>query len=118
MTLSPGYNQSWWEVDTLFQGGIDGQKELILNAWLFTLFIQQVFIEPYYVPNGLPQWWWLGGKESACNAEDTGDAGSIPGWGRSPGGGHGYPLQYSCLEKPTDRGTWQASVHKVTKSQT
>ena len=41
-----------------------------------------------------------GGKESACNAGATGDAGSIPGLGRSPGGGHGYPLQYSCLENP------------------
>ena len=44
---------------------------------------------------GLPQ--WLDGKESAFNA---GDVGSIPGWGRSPGGGHGNPLQYSCLEIP------------------
>ena len=39
-------------------------------------------------------------KESACNAGDTGEAGSIPGLGRSPGGGHGNPLQYSCLENP------------------
>ena len=43
------------------------------------------------------------GKESACNAEDTGDQGSIPGSGRSPGGGHTNPLQYSCLENPMDR---------------
>ena len=48
------------------------------------------------------------GKESACHA---GDLGSIPGLGRSPGGGHGNPLQYSCLENPTDRGTWKAVVH-------
>ena len=47
---------------------------------------------------GLP--WWLSGKESACNARASGDAGSIPGSGRSPGGGHGHPLQYSCLENP------------------
>ena len=40
------------------------------------------------------------GKESTCNAEDTGDVGSVPGWGRFPGGGHGNPLQYSCLENP------------------
>ena len=52
------------------------------------------------------------GKESACNA---GDLNSIPGLGRSPGGGHGNPLQYSCLEKPMDRGTWQATVHGVAK---
>ena len=55
------------------------------------------------------------GKESACNA---GDKGSIPGLGRSPGEGHGNPLQYSCLENPMDRGAWQATVHGVTWSQT
>ena len=42
------------------------------------------------------------GKESTCNAEDTGDVGSVPGWGRFPGGGHGNSLQYSCLENPMD----------------
>jgi len=44
--------------------------------------------------------------------------GSVPGLGRSPGGGHGNPLQYSCLENPMDRGAWQATVHEVTKSWT
>ena len=53
---------------------------------------------------GLPL--WLSGKESACKAGATGDMGSIPGPGRSPGGEHGNPLQYSCLENPTDRGAW------------
>ena len=43
---------------------------------------------------------------------------SIPGLGRSPGGGHNNPLQYSCLENPMDRGAWQATVHEVTKSWT
>ena len=47
-----------------------------------------------------------------------GDPGSIPGWGSSPGGGHGNPLQYSCLENPMDRGAYQATVHGVTKSWT
>ena len=51
-------------------------------------------------------------KESACNA---GDLGLIPVLGRSSGGGHGNPLQYSCLEKPMDRGAWRAIVHGVTK---
>ena len=46
------------------------------------------------------------------------DVGSLPGSGRSPGGGNGNPLQYSCLENPTDRGAWQAIVHGVRKSQT
>ena len=45
-------------------------------------------------------------------------SGLISGWGRSPGGGHGNPLQYSCLEDPTDRGAWQATVHWVAKSRT
>ena len=49
---------------------------------------------------------------------DTGDVGLIPGSGRSPGGRHGNPLQYSCLENPKDRGDWRATVHGVTKSQT
>ena len=57
------------------------------------------------------------GKESACNAGTTGDAGSIPGLERSPGGGSGNPLQYSCLENLMDRGARQATVHGVTTSQ-
>ena len=55
------------------------------------------------------------GKESACN---SGDSGSIPGSGRSPRKGIGYPPQYSCLENSMDRVTWRATVHGVTKSQT
>ena len=54
-------------------------------------------------------------KESACC---VGDLGSIPGLGRSPEGGHGNPLQYSCLENLTDRGAWWAAVHGVAKSRT
>ena len=53
-----------------------------------------------------------------ANAGDVRDAGSIPGWGRSAGGGHGNPLQYACLENPMDRGAWRAKVHRVTKTQT
>ena len=67
---------------------------------------------------GSPQYWASqvgSGKEYACNA---GDLGSIPGLGRSPGGRHGNPLQYSCLENPMDRGAWWAAVHGVAKSQT
>ena len=51
--------------------------------------------------------------KSSCN---MGDPGSIPGSGRSPGGGHGNPLQYPCLENPRDGGAWQATVHGVTQS--
>ena len=53
-----------------------------------------------------------------ANAGDTGDVGSIPGSGRSPGGGNGTPLQYSCLENPMGRGVWWAAVHGVAESQT
>ena len=49
---------------------------------------------------------------------NAGDAGSIPGSGRSPEGGHGKPLQYSCLKNPMDRGAWWAIVHGVAKTQT
>ena len=54
-------------------------------------------------------------KNPAANA---GDMGSIPGSRRSPRGGHGNPLQHSCLENPTDRGAWRAAVYGVTKSET
>ena len=60
---------------------------------------------------------WRSGKESAWNAGAAGDAGLIPGPGRSPGGEHGNPLQYSCLENSMDRGAWWTTVHEVTKSQ-
>ena len=55
-------------------------------------------------------------KESACDAGASGDAASIPGLGRSPGGGNDNPLQYSCLESPMDGGAWWATVHRVAKS--
>ena len=58
--------------------------------------------------------WWLSGKESSCNA---GDSGSIPELGRSPGGGNGNPLQFSCLGNPTDRGSWGVTVHRVAESE-
>ena len=55
------------------------------------------------------------GKESTCNARDLD---LIPGSGRSPGGGNGHPLQYSCLENPMDRGAWRATVPGITESDT
>ena len=55
-------------------------------------------------------------KNLPANAGDTGDMGSIPGSGRSPGGGHGNPLQYSCLENPMDRGAWWATAHGVARA--
>ena len=57
-------------------------------------------------------------KNLPVNAEDLRDASLVPESGKSPGGGHDNPLQYSCLENPMDRGTWQAIVHGIAKSQT
>ena len=54
-------------------------------------------------------------KNLPANVGDVRDIASIPGLGRSPGGGHGKPLQYSCLENPMDRGVWRATVHGVAK---
>ena len=58
------------------------------------------------------------GKESTYNAGESGNINLIPRWGRSPGGGHGNPLQYSYLENPKDRGAWWAMVYRVAKSWT
>ena len=57
-------------------------------------------------------------KNLPAIAGDVRDVGSIPGSGRSPGGGHGNPRQYSCLENLMDRAVWQATVHSVVKSRT
>ena len=56
------------------------------------------------------------GREPSAIAGDKRHMGLIPGSGRSPGGGHGNPLQYSCLENPMDKGAWQATVHRAAKS--
>ena len=80
------------------------QQQLILGCRSWTR---------VYISEGFPG--GLAGKESAYNA---GDLGSIPGSGRSPGGGNGTTLQYSCLENPMDRGVWRATVHGATKGRT
>ena len=65
---------------------------------------------------GTPQ--GLSSEESACSAGRSGDTGSIPGSGRSPGGGHGNPPHHSSLESPVDRGAWWATVHRIAESDT
>ena len=57
-------------------------------------------------------------KNPPANGGDIRDVGSVSGLGRFPGGGHGNPLQYSCLENPMDRGAWWATVHRVSESDT
>ena len=78
--------------------------------------VQQVHLLGNNKRNGLP--WWLSGKESACNVGAAGDVDFIPGSGGSPGGGHGNPLQCSCLENPMNRGAWWAADPMVPKSWT
>ena len=63
-------------------------------------------------PLGLPR--WLSGEESKNPVTNVRDAGSIPGWGRSPEV-NGNPLRYSCMEDPTDSGAWQAMIHGVAR---
>ena len=79
---------------------------------LIGLFFLQLCISPWASQVALVV------KNLAANAGAISDWGSIPGSGRSPGQGHGNPLQYSCLENPMDRGAWWATVHSVTQSQT
>ena len=94
---------------------------LTLEADLRMPFRVSYFIKIFFILYGniVDLWGFpgsLAGKESACNARDPG---SIPGLGRSPGGGHGNPLQYSWAWRiPMDRGAWWAAVHEVAKSQT
>ena len=79
----------------------------ILYVWMYAISILDTVLSRGF-PGGSD------GKESACNA---GDPGFIPGLRRSPGEGHGNPLQYSSLEKPMDRGAWQATVHRAHRIQ-
>ena len=88
--------ESRWESLTLGQGVM----EWFVDSW--------VFEDCWLVGSGLP--WWLSGKESACSAGNAEVMGSIPGLGRSPGGGNDNQLQYPCLGNPTDRGAWWATV--------
>ena len=81
-----------------------GRNESDTTFWIF--FFERLLDHPYSSD---------GKKKSACNA---GDPGSVPGWGRSPAGGNGNPLQHSCLENPMDRGAWRATVHGVAESDT
>ena len=89
---------------------MDSEENLFFEISMY------VYIYVFIYLLGLPR--WLSCKESACNLGDTGVAGSVPEWGRSPRGGNGNPLQYSCLKNPMDREAWWATVHAVTESDT
>ena len=93
-----------------------GARTLVLVLWgllpLLSWSEQQSFNTICRFDTGFP-----GGSVVKTMPANVGDTGSIPGWGRSPEGGNGNPLQCSCLENPMDRGAWRATVHGVAKSQ-
>ena len=81
------------------------------------MFIQNIYIYTYTHTHIHIYMDFPGGSDGKASACNSGDMGLISGSGRSPGEGNGNPLQYSCLENPTDRGAWWATVHGVAKSQ-
>ena len=80
------------------------------QGWNPPLRAYHVALPPALPPQGFP-----GGSDSKDSACNMGGLGTIPGLGRSPRGGHGNPLQYSCLENPMDRRAWWATLHGVSK---
>ena len=86
-------------------------NKIVNGYWI--IFTANPIMQTAISPLGFP-----GGSKSKESAYNAGDLKSTPGSGRSPGGGHGNPLQNSCLENPMDRGAWQATVYGVAKSRT
>ena len=80
--------------------------------------VSDVFVGFHVRSSYLIEFKYQASQNPLANAGDIRDTGSIPGSGRSPGGGNEDPLQYSCLENPKDRETWQTTVHRVAKSRT
>ena len=104
------------------------KHEWLIEPWSPALQADSLLFEWQGAPEVVVIWAFMeisrgfpGGLEVKNLPADAGgveDVALIPGLGRSPGGGHDNPLQYSCLENPMDRGAWQATVYRVTKSQT
>ena len=109
------FNQSWiqniWKTDCR-----KFQKAKLEFAACWQLFVASIYIVLITIHRASQL--ALVVKNSPANARDIRDTGLIPGSGRSPGGGHGSPLQYSSLENPMDREAWQATVHRAAQSQT
>ena len=96
------WRRQWQPTPELLPGKSHGQRSLVAT-------IHGVAKSRKQLSNFTP-------SLTPANAGDMRDTSLIPGSGRSPGGGHGNPLQYGCLENPMDRGDWQAAVHGVAKS--
>ena len=86
----------------------------VLQADFCFLNHKVAYFKPVLLPRGFPG--GASGKEPACQFRRQRETGLIPEWRRSPGGGHGNPFQYSCLQNPMDRGAWWATVYGVAKS--
>ena len=110
-----GFSCGMW--DLVPWPGIE-PRPCALEAWSLSHWTAREIPWEYFFLS-IRQWvkWMLVVKNLLASAGDIRDMGLIPGSGRSPGGGHGNPLQYSCLENPVGRGAWQAAVHGVTQSQ-
>ena len=106
------WRRKWQPTPVFLPREVHGQSNLVgYSPWGHKeLDMTEVTEHSSIQGRGFPR--WLHGKESTCNA---GDVGLIPELGRSPGGGHSNPLQYSCLENPIDRGVWWATVHGVAR---
>ena len=88
------------------------RKNMSSYGWRIYMYIYMYIYFLWGFPGG------PNGKNLPANTRDLRDVGWIPGLGRSPGGGYGNPLRYSCLENPMDKGAWQATVHRVAQSWT
>ena len=103
---------------------ISSKNSFIYFRWNCLLFVAWLSLNVHCFSNLMSpalRMGFLGGasdKEPACQSRRHRRLGSIPGWGRSPGGGHGNPLQCSCLENPLDRGACWATVHGIAQSRT
>ena len=107
------YEEMWYHLFTGVQGGSSGRKKLF-SSWNKHMVVS---VHELFIWRGFPG--GASGEEPVCQCKRHKRQGLIPRSGKSPGGGQGNPLQYSCLENLMDRGVWQATtVHGVTKSQT
>ena len=107
-----------WEVKSRAEGGEGGGRLWKEGLSLIPATLSRNNIQKGGKDCDLRSWGFPGGsgiKESACS---VGDLGLIPGSGRSLAEGNSYPLQYSCLENPKDRGAWRATIHGITKNWT
>ena len=114
------FNWRVWGYSAYSSRSVVGICELYISTfnWSCIKNIQEQNLNLPYT-NNLPYTSFPGdsdGKKSACNAGAVGDMSSVPGLGRSPGEGNGYPLQYPCLRNSMDRWIWWASVCGITKN--